>query len=71
MNKALKCRTDVVGVFPNPESLLRLAKTVLVERDGERSAADGRYFSERSMTLRTANSENNEGQVTPPVPMTA
>jgi len=30
-----------------------------------------RYFSEQSMTLVTAISDNNEGQVTPPELMTA
>ena len=66
VNKEIKRRTDVVGVFPNPEALLSLAGAVLVERPDEWAAADRRYFSERSMTLVTTSSDDNEGRVTTP-----
>jgi putative transposase len=56
VNKEVKRRTDVVGVFPNPAALLRLASAVLVEQHDEWEAGDRRYFSESSMLeLKTMN----------------
>ncbi|HMU36102.1 MAG TPA: transposase, partial [Marmoricola sp.] len=54
LNKEIKRRTNVVGVFPNPAALLRLAGHVLIEQHDEWDCADRRYFSENSMKLLTA-----------------
>lgn len=57
VNKEIKRRTDVVGTFPKPAALLRLAGHVLIEQHDEWDGADRRYFSEHSMELLDAEPE--------------
>ena len=49
LNKEVKRRTDVVGVFPDDDALLRLTACVLIEAHDEWAAGDRRYLSEASM----------------------
>jgi putative transposase len=49
-NREIRRRTDVVGIFPNAASLVRLVTMLLVEQNEEWSVGK-RYFSMESMTL--------------------
>ena len=66
VNKEIKRRTDVVGVFPNPAALLRLAGSVLIETHDEWQVSDRRYLSEGSMAQIDASATNPGKEVAVP-----
>ena len=51
INKEIKRRSRVVGIFPNEASAIRLVGAILADLHDEWQATDRRYLSEDSMSL--------------------
>ena len=63
LNKELKRRCRVVGIFPNEASVIRLGGSVLLDIHDEWVAAERRYFSESSMAKLYRVVDNDDASV--------
>ncbi|MDJ0769262.1 MAG: IS256 family transposase [Ilumatobacter sp.] len=68
INKELKRRSNVVGIFPDDASVVRLVGAVLLEQHDEWAVAERRYLSEESMALIDADPEEVTTTENPELP---
>jgi transposase-like protein len=72
LNKEIRRRTDVVGIFPNRDAIIRLVGAVLAEQNDEWTE-NHRYFGTEILTkVDATTSPQNTGEITvTPEPLTA
>ncbi len=71
LNGEIKRRTNVVGIFPNDASVLRLVTAVIVETHDEWAVAERRYLSEESMAKLYAADDDTAPKESPLAAITA
>src|SRR5919112_6800266 len=57
VNKEIKRRARVVGIFPNDAAVIRLVGAMLADMNDEWQSGDRRYLSEGSMALLVPNGD--------------
>ena len=70
VNKEIKRRTNVVGIFPNDAAVARLVTAVCLETHDEWAVAERRYLSEGSMA-KLADIRDDDPPLEPPLAITA
>ena len=50
VNKEIKRRTNVVGVFPNDDAVFRLIGAIFAEQHDEWQTSDRRYLTKNNVT---------------------
>jgi putative transposase len=71
LNGEIKRRTNVVGIFPNDDAVLRLITAVVVETHDEWAVAGRRYLSEESMAKLAGLDHDDPDQTEQPLAITA
>ena len=61
LNGEIKRRTEVVGIFPNEEAIIRLIGAILLEQNDEWAVQRARY-----LTLETIAPLGDDGAISPP-----
>ena len=61
LNGKIKRRTDLVGIFPNDDAIVRLVGALLLEQNDERAVQRARY-----MTLETISQMSDDSLVSLP-----